>query len=114
MAIMPLILFTWHTKSAMMKEGWRGKKNLMEYPGADCWGGLRCASCLRKVSIRDVPRRLSPSYCQRNYRKSGLKAIIDLYIGNFLPCFSSRRVKVCMREEKGSSLPQVRLPSHNS
>lgn len=29
------------------------------------------------------------------------------YIGNFLPCLSSRRAKVCVRGRRGSSLPQV-------
>ena len=29
------------------------------------------------------------------------------YIGNFLPCFSSRRAKVCVRGRRGSRLSQV-------
>lgn len=42
-------------------------------------GGIRLASHLRQVSIRDVLGRLRPGGSHRNYRKSEVETIIYLY-----------------------------------
>lgn len=51
----------------------------MGYPSVDHWGGIRHASSLWELSIRDVPVSLGPGCCQRNHGKSELGAIINLY-----------------------------------